>query len=397
MSRDANPPAPAPSRREALRRGLGGAAGLGIWAWSGASPASWAEDARAEGQELIIHNLVPLDAETPVTALGDWITPIDRFFVRSHFGAPAIGPDGWRLSISGLVDRPIVLSLDDLAGMDQVAMPAVLQCAGNGRGLFKPNVPGIAWARGAVGNAEWSGVRLRDVLDRAGVRDASRHVHLLGADLPPHPKTPAFLRSIPLEKAMDPTTILATHMNGQPLPDLHGGPIRVVVPCWTANHSVKWLRELTLAEEEAPGFYQQTGYRIPRTLAPPGSVIEDPTADVVPVTAMNVKSLITHPGQGQALRPGRVEIAGVAWTGPGRVTRVEVSVDDGPWQEAALEGPEVEGSWRTWRLAWEAPSGPHTLRARATDSHGETQPEQSPWNKSGYLWNAIERVSVEVG
>lgn len=397
MSQEDTSAIPKSNRRSLLRRALGGtAAGIGIWAWPESEALGWFAEADESDRELIIRNLVPLDAETPVTSLGRWITPNDLFFKRSHFVEPAILSEPWRVEIKGLVDRPISLTLDDLAEMEQVTRPVVLQCAGNGRGLFRPNVPGIPWAKGAVGNAEWTGVRLVDLLDRAGVKDGAKHVHLLGADRPPHPKTPAFFRSIPLVKAVDPMTMVATHMNGEPLPDLHGGPLRLIVPCWTANHSLKWLREITLADEEAPGFYQRTGYRIPRELAPPGSWIEDPEGEVVPVTAMNVKSLITSPGDGQTLTSGLIEISGVAWTGPGRITEVEVSIDGGPWQSATLTGPDVEGSWRTWQHGWNAPSGSHTIRARAVDSHGKTQPEQSPWNRSGYLWNSIEAITVEI-
>src|SRR5207237_603247 len=147
--------------------------------------------------------------------------------------------------------------------------------------------------------AKWSGVRLTDLLDKVGVGPEARHVHLLGADAPPSPKTPAFLRSIPLERALDPGTLLATHMNGEPLPVLHGGPIRLVVPGWTGNHWIKWLRGITVSRDEAPGFYMQTGYRIPRVPAPPDAVLKP--GDLVPVTTLNVKSLITQPGAGSVL------------------------------------------------------------------------------------------------
>ena len=270
MTQEFQGDAPRPSRREVLRRAFkgGAAAGLGIWAWSKVDPSAWADESETPGRELIIRNLVPLDAETPVTSLGDWTTPNDLFFVRSHFGAPAIGPEGWRLEINGLVDRPIELGLDDLSGLEQVRMPVVLQCAGNGRGLYRPNIPGIGWAKGAVGNAEWTGVRLADLLDRAGVQAGAKHIHLHGADLPPHPKTPPFLRSIPMARAIDPTTIVATQMNGEPLPALHGGPLRLVVPCWTANHSVKWLRAITVAEDEAPASTSRPATESPESWRP---------------------------------------------------------------------------------------------------------------------------------
>jgi DMSO/TMAO reductase YedYZ molybdopterin-dependent catalytic subunit len=272
-------------------------------------------------------------------------------------------------------------------------LPAVLQCAGNGRAFFRPTIPGVGWERGAVGNALWGGVRLRDLLEVCGVRDGSRHVHLLGADGPPAPRTPAYLRSIPLERARDPKTLVATHMNGEPLPLLHGGPLRLVVPGWTGNHWIKWLRRIVVAPDEAPGFYQQTAYRMPRTPAPPGAVL-DPK-ELLPVTWLNVKSLIARPAPGARLRPGRVEVVGVAWTGQGVVEGVEVGIDGG-WRPAEFTSGPLEGTWRTWRYVWSAEPGRHVLAARAWDSLGQSQPETTPWNRSGYLWNSIERVACEV-
>ena len=345
---------------------------------------------------LIVRSSMPLDAETPVEAFDRFLTPNNIFFVRSHFGPPATDLTPWRFEVDGLVDRPIGLELDDLkTRYDQVTVPAVLQCSGNGRAYYQPTIPGVGWDRGAVGNAEWTGVRLADLLKRAGVKPAAAHVQLHGADLPPNPKTPAYFRSIPLARAMELGTIVATQMNGEPLPRLHGGPIRLVVPGWAGNHWIKWLRKVTASAVEAPGFYQQTGYRIPKVPTPPGVDLK-PT-DVVPVTTLNVKSLIARPLEGAKLPAGRVEVRGVAWTGDGTVAQVEVSTGPGqPWQTARLAGTPTPGTWRTWTFAWDAPAGQHTLRVRATDSLGQTQPETSPWNRSGYLWNGIDHVSCEV-
>jgi sulfite oxidase len=378
-------------RRDVLRSALGGALAAG---GLGGRRAGGVGDDEAE-PGLIVRNRWPLDAETPPEVFEQWKTPNRLFFVRSHFGAPAVGLSPWRLEVGGLVRTTLALGLDDLKGLEPVTRPAVLQCSGNGRSHYDPKVPGVGWSLGAVGNAEWTGVRLKDLLERAGVKAGAAHVHLLGADGPPNPKTPAFLRSIPLERALDPTTVVAIAMNGEPLPLLHGGPLRLVVPTWSGNHWIKWLRRITVAAEEAPGFYQQTGYRMPKVAAPPGAVLKP--SDLVPLTTLNVKSLIARPARdGRPLKAGRQEVRGVAWTGAGRVTKVEVSVDDGAWRAATLGGPDHVGSWRTWALAWDAPPGRHTLRARATDSDGQVQPESSPWNKSGYLWNGIDRVSCEV-
>lgn len=384
------------SRRTVIRRTVGGvlACGSGAALFEKGSPA-WAAE-----PTLIVRNTRPLDLETPVTALDRWLTPNDLFFVRSHLSTPAIGLAPWSLQVSGMTDRPRTWSLDDLQKLEQVKVPAVLQCSGNGRAYFRPRLPGVQWEKGGVGHAEWSGVRLVDLLERAGYQRGAAHVHLLGADAPPNPRTPQYLRSVPIERAIDPNTLVATHMNDEPLPLLHGGPMRLVVPGWTGNHWMKWLREIKVAKDEAPGTYQQSGYRIPKSPAPPGAVLKP--SDLVPLTTMNVKSLITGPADGTVLKPGKHEIRGVAWTGAGHVTKVEYTIGTDPnpnseWRPATLQGEPRQGSWRTWKVAWEPDQpGKYTVRVRATDSQGETQPETTVWNRSGYLWNGIDRLTCEV-
>lgn len=351
----------------------------------------------ADSPGLIVRSRRPLDLETPVQALDTWLTPADRLFVRSHFGSPALEGPPWKVEINGQVDRPTSLVLKNLDAGEQTTVAAVLQCSGNGRAFFRPVVPGLPWERGAVGHAEWSGVRLADLLQRAGIRKGAAHVHFLGADGPPSPKTPLFLRSIPLAKALEPTTLLATRMNGEPLPTLHGGPLRLVVPGWAANHWMKWVRWIKVSDVEAPGVYQQSGYRMPKVPGPPDAILNP--SDLVPVTALNVKSLITSPAEGSTPRQGPVEVRGVAWTGEGFVTKVEVHQGlDGGWREAELLDPALPFAWRRWRIVYDGlPPGEVIVRARATDSRGETQPETTPWNKSGYLWNGIDRVTFNVG
>ena len=378
-----------PSRREFFQRALAGSA----LPWAARLAPALADEVAEPG--LLVRSTRPLDAETPVEVFDRFLTPNRLFFVRSHFGPPAVGLAPWRLEVDGLVETPLSLGLDDLKGLNPVTLPAVLQCSGNGRGFFSPTIPGVGWGKGAVGNAEWSGVRLVDVLERAGVKADAAHIQLQGADTPPNPKTPAFFRSIPLARALDPSTILATSMNGEPLPVLHGGPIRLVVPTWAGNHWIKWLRKVTVSKDEAPGFYMQSGYKIPKVPTPPG--VDLKPADLKSVTTLNVKSLIARPLDGATLEAGRVEVRGVAWTGEGIVTKVEVSTGpDAPWMPATLLGDPKPGTWRPWTFAWDAKAGRHALRARATDSLGEVQPETTPWNRSGYLWNAIDRVTCEV-
>ncbi len=383
-------------RRAALRRTLGGALALGgglVTFPLHLATRTSAEEPAENG--LIVRNQRPIDLESPVSALDHWLTPNDLFFVRSHFGVPAVGLSPWQLEVGGLLDHPGTFALDDLRFFETVTVPAVLECTGNGRAYFRPRIPGVVWERGAVGHAEWSGVRLADVLKRAGLQAGSAHVQLQGSDGPPLPKTPAFFRSIPLERALHPSTLIATRMNGAPLPLLHGGPLRLVVPGWMGNHWIKWLRKITVAREEAPGFYMQTGYRMPKVPAPSGAVLKP--SDLVPVTTMNVKSLITWPSAGTTLGTGAHEVRGVAWTGDGHVTKVEFSTErHAVWDLAHLRGDERPGSWRPWSVIWSAAPGKHTLRVRATDSNGQTQPQATPWNRSGYLWNGIDQVSVEV-
>jgi len=340
----------------------------------------------------------PYNAETPVEALESWLTPNEQVFVRSHFGPPArdrLDPGSWRLSVKGLVAHELSLSLSDLVRVEEVSVTAVVQCSGNGRAYYRPRVAGIQWRKGAVGNARWTGVRLRDVLAMAGVQPQAKHLHLLGADRPALPNLPLFLRSIPIDKALHPDTILAMRMNGEPLPLLHGAPLRLIAPGWMAAACVKWLTDLTVSETEAPGYYMQVAYRYPIRSVEPGEPV-DPQ-HFRPVEAMVVKSLITNPQDG-AVVTGAVRVTGVAWTGEGRIVSVEVSTDEGrPWLPARLVGEDVPYAWRRWELDWQPTRpGSSVLLCRATDDRGHTQPERSPWNPGGFLWNGWDRVTVDV-
>ncbi|WP_165252678.1 sulfite oxidase [Paludisphaera soli] len=345
---------------------------------------------------MIVRTERPLNLESPSAALDSFLTPNDAFFVRSHHGAPAVGLRPWEVVVEGLVDRPLKLSLAELGAMEPTTVPAVLQCAGNGRGLFRPRMPGLVWERGAVGHAEWSGVRLAALLEKAGVKPEAAHLHFIGGDVPPTTKAPPFIRSIPLARAQADDVLIALKMNGEPLPVLHGGPARLVVPGWGGNAWIKWVRRIVVSAEEAQTFYMQTGYRIPREPVPPGQT-PDPKS-LVPVEWMNVKSLITSPDLGATAPLGPIEVRGVAWTGEGHVVKVEVStVEDPTWREAELLDEPRQGSWRRFKIAWTPPAaGSYTLQARATDSKSQVQPEVPPWNKSGYLWNGYDRVPCVV-
>jgi DMSO/TMAO reductase YedYZ molybdopterin-dependent catalytic subunit len=339
-----------------------------------------------------------LDAETPVQEFVSYLTPNSRFFVRSHFGLPPaelLSDPNWRLSVSGMVDRPLTFTLKELKLCEEISVTAVVQCSGNGRAFHRPKVPGVQLERGAVGNAQWTGVRLRDVLAKAGIQAGAHHVQFQGADRPVVASVPLFIRSIPLKKALHPDTILAYEMNGRPLPVLHGAPLRVITPGWMADSCTKWLTDITVQAEEAKGFYMQTAYRVPTAPVEQGAAA---SGQSIPVEAMVVKSLVAVPQEGAVVKPGLVMIQGVAWGGEVNVAKVEVSFDEGKtWETVRLLGEVRPYAWRQWQFVWKAKTaGTFTILCRATDVRGATQPATTPWNPSGFLWNGWDRVSVTV-
>ncbi len=352
-----------------------------------------------ESGPLIARVTRPYDAETPVREFTSFLTPNHRFFVRSHFGPPApelITEANWKLRVGGLTDQPLELTLKDLAQFERVTITAVVQCSGNGRAFHRPKVPGVQWERGAVGNAQWTGVRLRDVLAKAGLRRNAKHVQFKGADRPVVSSVPLFVRSIPLEKALHPDTMLAYEMNGRPLPLLHGAPLRVITPGWMADSCIKWLTDITVQAEEAKGYYMQTAYRVPVTAIQPNSGL--PGTSMVPVEAMVVKSLIVSPVNDGQVGLVPVTIQGVAWSGEASVATVELSFDEGKtWEPARFVGEDERYAWRRWQYVWK-PKGPGSVAilSRATDAEGQVQPQSTPWNPSGFLWNGWDRVTVTV-
>jgi len=383
------------SRRQLVRTGLFAGAATALWNVLG--PQLFRATAQSS-RSLIACLGRPQDWETPRDFLSTFLTPNDVFFVRSHFGPPPLisGYPGWRLTVDGIVDHPLRLTLEELQKLEKVTLPAVLQCSGAGRSFYRPSVAGVQWGSGAVGNAEWTGVRLREVLELAGLRTTAKHIQLEGVDLPPLPQTPNFVRSIPVERALDPLTLLAYQMNGDPLPHLHGGPLRLIVPGWAGDHWIKWLRSITARETESEGFYMQTAYRIPRTPISPGTT--PAPKDMVPVMELNVKSLIAAPLSGAVITQTNVDVSGVAFTGKGKVVRVDLSVDGGKrWFQADLGEQRSPGTWQQWRWRFQpAQAGHYQIWSRATDSSGSTQPETAIWNPSGYLWNGIDRIECAV-
>ncbi|MFL5384265.1 MAG: sulfite oxidase [Longimicrobiaceae bacterium] len=331
---------------------------------------------------LVIRNPRPLGAETPLEALAQWRTPNDLFFVRSHFGPPTTLPARWTLTVDGEVNRPLALDLAEIRRLPAVTVPVTLECAGNGRGLMAlPSTSGVQWQRGAVSNAVWTGTRLANVLERAGIRSTAAHFWMEAADSG-GPRVPKFLRSIPREVAMR-DALLAWEMNGEPISLLHGGPLRLLVPGWYGMASTKWLTHVHARPTESDNHFMAKGYR---------------WADGTPVQRMAVKSLIASPLEGARIPIGPVRVAGVAWGGNGGIRQVEVSMDGGgSWRPARLTGRADAHAWRTWEadLPIERIER-YTLRARAVDQSGAVQPDVAATNPAGYGNNSIHEVRFDV-
>lgn len=345
----------------------------------------------ASGQ-MITLSPSPTDLEMPLEGFLSEITPVERFFVRCHTLTPKVDAAAWQLEIGGLVNTPLKLSLAEIRKLPRTELTGVLECAGNGRAFYKPGMPGAQWQFGSVGNARWTGVRLRDVLAKAGLKPAAAHLLLDGADTPMG-KMPDFQRSLPLEKADHPDTLLAYEMNGKPLTAEHGFPLRVVAPGWAGDSWVKWLTRIELLDHEHDGFWMKTAYRHPAKHIEPGAAVAP--ADLVPVTDLNVKSTLATPGTWA--KPGTVTVQGVAWSNASPVTRVDVSTDGGnSWASARLLGTPTKYGFRRFSHSWKAAEGTHILMSRATNQAGQTQPLQPEWNPSGYLYNAAHPRPVVV-
>ena len=336
----------------------------------------------AVGGSLVIRNARPLDAESPMEALRTFETRNDLFFVRSHLPLPTEASTAWTLTIDGDVARPITFQLEDIRRMRAERRSATIECAGNGRGRFDlPATSGVQWEFGAVSTATWTGVPLAALLERAGVQASALHFWMEAGDRSPLPATPKFLRSIPREAALG-EAFVAYEMNGQPLPLLHGGPLRLVVPRWYGMASTKWLTHVHARATESDNHFMARGYRY---------------ADGSPVDLMRVKSLITAPLDGGRVNVGTARVTGVAWTGTGTVAQVEISSDGGrTWQQARFTSEPRPGAWRLWEADVAIRSaGEQRVRARAADTAGHTQPDRAAPNPAGYGNNSIHEVRFD--
>ncbi len=341
---------------------------------------------------MIVRSPRPEDLEMPLDGFLDWITPIDHFFVRCHTYTPTVNLAEWSLKIDGKVDSAMTLSLADLKKLPRAEIVSVMECAGNGRSFYEPRVAGTQWAFGSVGNGRWTGVRLRDVLQKAGIQNSAKEILFDGADVPLG-KMPDFQRTIPTAKALHPDTLLAYEMNGQTLPVEHGFPLRVIAPGWASDSWVKWLQHIEVLDHEFDGFWMKSAYRHPPRPVAPGTAVS--ATDMVPVTDLNVKSVIATPTAWT--KPGSLRVQGTAWSNASPVAKVDVSTDGGKtWKPAKLGGRPTQYGWRLWQIDWKPAEGEYKLISRATNMVGQTQPLGEEWNPSGYLWNVAQPVNITV-
>ena len=345
----------------------------------------------------IVRSEEPLNLEMPFETTDNFITPTKSFYVRTHFPIPKIDRDAWWLHVEGEVEKPFAIDYEELLKLESLTVPVTLECAGNNRNFLEPKVKGVQWGLGAVGTAEWTGVPLSVLLNRAVVRSSAREVILEGADhgMLDDPKSPPgelrFSRSVSLEKARR-DVLLAYRMNGNDLPPEHGFPVRAIVPGWYAMASIKWLQRIIVTDQPFAGYYQTLDYSYWKRR---GDV-----AELSPVTELQIKAEIAKPAQSDKVPANStVRIHGAAWASGDEIVRVEVSTDGGStWKEATLLGESKPNAWRFWEFNWKTPTAPEkqTLVARATDSLGRTQPAHRDPDRGTYMINHLLPITVEL-
>jgi DMSO/TMAO reductase YedYZ molybdopterin-dependent catalytic subunit len=352
---------------------------------------------------LIKRTFRPPNFETPLSYFNEAFTPNEAFFVRYHMASiPEINAREWKLQIGGdSIASPMEFTLQDLKrNFEQVEIAAVNQCAGNRRGLVQPHVPGIQWGYGAMGNAKWRGVRLKDVLNKAGVKKDALEVVANGTDAGLTDKTPDFAKSLPLWKALDENTIIAFEMNGAPLPHWHGYPARLVVPGWAATYWMKHLSSLNVVSSPFDGFWMKTAYRVPKGAFPVPQGFDSQTSETTtPITDILINSLVTNIENGQTFNSGQpIKVKGIAWDGGHGIDRVEISIDRGKsWRRAGLLEDYGRFSWRQWRYEFQSePKGALKLMVRATNRAGATQPIDLVPNPAGYHHNRIQTLELVI-
>jgi DMSO/TMAO reductase YedYZ molybdopterin-dependent catalytic subunit len=356
----------------------------------------------AEGSQKFIGGKIvrgesPLNLEMPFDKLEGFITPVESFYVRTHFPIPSIERDAWWLHVEGEVEHPFTINYEELLDLESVTTPATLECAGNNRNLLEPKVKGVQWGLGAVGTANWTGVPLSILLDRAGVKRNACEVILEGSDhgVLDDPKSPpgelTFARSVPLKKAQE-DVLLAYKMNGEDLPPENGFPVRAIVPGWYAMASVKWLKRVIVTDQAFGGYYQTIDYAYWKRW--------EQVAERAPLAELQVKAQIARPTAGEIIPANSgVRVNGAAWASEVAIAKVELSTDGGAtWNDVKLLGEPRPNAWRLWEFNWQTPSAPgmRSLVVRATDSLGRTQPVQHDPDRGTYMINHLLPIEVEV-
>ncbi len=354
-----------------------------------------------EKTEMILLTDRPPQLETPLKYFKQDLTPNEAFFVRWHLsGIPtSVDLGTFRLSVGGHVEKPLSLSVADLKkNFEPVSLVAVGQCSGNSRSFFQPRVAGGQWANGAMGCAKWTGVRLKDLLERAGVKSGAVDVRFAGLDEPPLPDTAKFVKSLDLQHAADGEVMVAYAMNDADLPMLNGYPLRLIVPGWFATYWVKSLNQINVLPEKFKGFWMDKAYRIPKA----DNHNESPqrlATETIPINRHTLRSIFVTPPNVAALADKPIEVEGLAFDDGTGVTKVELSSDGGKsWNETKFVGDDMgKYAWRRWKTSWTPPApGSFTLMCCATNKAGVMQTTAPQWNRSGYQRNVIEQIQVEV-
>lgn len=348
----------------------------------------------ASDQLLITRSTRPLMAEASLESLSHWETPLEGFFVRTHHNTlPIKVDDSWLVSIEGLVKKPQKFSIRALKKRPLTSFHAVLECSGNGRALFEPSVSGIQWKRGAIGNAEWRGLPIKDFFANLGIKPEAKFATFEGIDEPVIPSKAKFVRSIPIKLLFETGAILAFEMNREALPIAHGGPVRLVMPNIYGQNWVKWVNKINFSAEPDSRTYAAKAYRMPTKTIKPGDSW-DPSKEGKPIEYIKVQTIFTDPAPGESILPGKYTIRGKTLSGTGPVTKVEISTDNGKsWNDAKLTARK-DHSWQEFEMTLDAKEGTaYEALARATDVTGNTQPLTQEWNPKGYLYNAVDRLS----
>lgn len=354
---------------------------------------------RKQTAGMVMREREPLNVEFPFSTLDEFFTANESFYIRNHFETPEVKEKTWKLKIEGAIENPFEIGYEELLKMPAQTLAATIECAGNSRVLLTPKENGVQWELGAVGNAEWTGVPLKVLLEKAGVKNEAVEVVIVGADkgeIKDPPKSPGeinFARSLPLEKALTDNILLAYEMNGEKLSNEHGFPVRLIVPGWYGVAWVKWVERVVVADELFTGYFQTADYSY-------WEKQDGLPVQMKPVTEMQIKSEIARPAPHEVVGVNTTyKIKGAAWSGDAKVSKVEISTDGGDkWNEAELTGEAKENVWQMWEYDWKTPTkaGKHTLLAKATDERGRVQPLKHAKERGGYLVNHALPVEIEV-